>query len=199
MPVAVFVVGRSALALWATDDTSVAAARTSGLRLADRLVVSWADLAVAAVAVGAVAALGFGLGRGRLGLRVRAAQDSPELLPLVGVEPSRLEAALAGLGAAAGALGGLLLSVTGPDPVPGAADLALRAGESMLIAGGVGLMAALGGGVALEVARTVGDQVSEGWGAATGHAFVLVVVGLRWLRAVRARNDDEPVVEEVAA
>jgi branched-chain amino acid transport system permease protein len=161
--------------------------------------LTWTEVIAILLALVAVGLLALVAGRGRTGLRLRAERDVPELLPLVGVDPVRVEARMAGVRAAAGTIGGLVLSVTGQVPAPDLGDIGLRAGESLLVGGAGHPAAAFLGGIIVELTRALGDRAREGWGPAAGHALTLVVAVTRLLRGRRSPPAEVDALEEQLA
>jgi branched-chain amino acid transport system permease protein len=196
VPLAVAVLGSSLLTWWTGDRIFPPALRGRGLRFRNVSVLTWAEVVALASGVVALGLLALLVARGRTGLRLKAERDAPELLPLVGVDPVRVEARTAGARAAAGTIGGLLLSVSAGVPDPGLDDVGLRAGEAFLVGGTSRPTGALAGGVAVELTRALAERAREGWGPAAGHVLTLLVVTARLVRSRLIRVPEPEVLEE---
>jgi branched-subunit amino acid ABC-type transport system permease component len=188
VPVSIAFAGQAALTQWTGRRAYLAAERTAGFELRDVLVVTWGEAAAVVFALVGSTLLVMAVRHGRTGRWQRTAEESPELLALVGVEPGRLAIRIAALGAAAGGLAGLLVGSTGPVPAPGVGELGLRSGEALLVAGTSRPVLIVGAAVLLESTRTLGNQVEAGWGPAAAHVLALVLGLVRLIVIARSRR-----------
>ena len=120
-------------------------------------------LAVIAAAVVLAGACWLVAARTRVGARVRAAVDDPQMLACLGVNPRMVQA---GVLAAAGGLAGLAGVLGAPiiGPGPGTADAVLLLSLRVVVLGGLGrVLGALVAAFVVGLIQTLGVTLAAGW------------------------------------
>jgi branched-chain amino acid transport system permease protein len=115
----------------------------------------------------------------RLGAKLRATSDSPNIVRLMGIDPDRVYAIASALGFAAIAIAGFLMAVrTNFDPFVGPARL-LIAFEAVIIGGLGSFWGAFVGGLIIGIAQAAGAKLDPGLQALAGHLVFLLVLLVR--------------------
>lgn len=116
-----------------------------------------------AVAIALAAGGWLGIARSRVGARVRAAVDDPQMLACVGVNPRLVQAGvLAAAGGLAGVAGVLGAPILGPGPSTGNAVLLLSL--VVVVLGGLGrILGALAAAFVVGLIQTLGVTLAAGW------------------------------------
>lgn len=149
-----------------------------------------------AAAVAAVVIVGFALATTwHRTLPLRLAGRHPELLARVGRNPRMLLAVVIGISSATAALAGVLTNEVAPVAPGDGLEVAVLGLEAAVIGTVGSVPGAVLGGVALGLARLLGDQARSGWGPVAGHLLTLLIVLLTRRRALRRLG---PAVESAA-
>lgn len=116
-----------------------------------------------AVAIGLAGAGWLGVARSRVGARVRAAVDDPQMLACVGVNPRLVQAGvLATAGGLAGLAGVLGAPILGPGP--GTANAVLLLSLVVVVLGGLGrILGALLAAFVVRLIQTLGVTLAADW------------------------------------
>jgi branched-chain amino acid transport system permease protein len=152
---------------------------TGSWRIADGVAVGWLPLLTFVLALAALLGLQMLFTHTRLGRRLRAVADDPEVAELMGLSHRHLYAvALAISGVLMALAGVLMVTRTAIGPFDGPARL-LFAFEAVIIGGLGSLWGTLVGGLALGLAQAVGAAFDPGWGVLAGHLVFLAVLLVR--------------------
>lgn len=173
----------SGLAQWVVGDDGLG-------NLSDRLdaaVLSLGDgtilrahLAALVLSLVAIGLLVFVSNSTSIGSRLRAAAEDPESFDRLGLSSMRARAAGSGLVFGLTALGGVLYGLTSKSPSATDGPLALVSGFEAVVIGGIAsLWGPIGGGVALGLTRSLGNEFVSGWGMVASHVLALAMLVYR--------------------
>jgi len=172
---------QNVLLLFATADarTLQTSLASSGVRLGSITVptVRIIDFAVGVGCLGLLLAI---LGRTALGRALRATSDDADTARLMGVDPRRMYAVAAGISAATGAVGGVLLSATRTF-YPTTGSEALLVAFEVVVVGGLGsLTGTFLGGILLAMAQLLAALwPGPSYSQVAAHVVVLLVLVFR--------------------